>query len=649
MDRKVAKSLAKLYALSSCRPKEYQVLSTFLGKQNWEETNLDGVDSVFQNAVSREKRAEFGVHYTSAPNIMKVIGPLFLDDLNGEFEEARGSATRLDKFLRRLQYLRLFDPACGSGNFLIFSYEELRKLEMRVLTELLDINGQLPPLGNISVDQFYGIEIDDFACELAVLGLRLAEHRMNIEFQSAFGKTLPSSINDDPHVTCANATRVDWEVICPKDSGCEIFVVGNPPYLGARRQSPEQRADVEHCYDGSPDHRDADLISCWFIKGAAYLRDSAHRLAFVTTNSVCQGDHVAILWPRVLSKGLEIYYAHTSFKWTNSAKNNAGVTCAIVGLRRTSSASKWIYGSGIRASVPNINPYLAQGSNTVIGRRDTPLSKVPGAVLGSMARDGGHLIMKTAEKEELLSAYPQARTIVRKLIGSEEFLYSEPRWCLWISNSQLALAKEIPPVAKRIAAVLAFRKASTAKTTNGYASIPHQFAQRAHRDGMSIIFPRLSSERRRYIPLGVLESDSIVSDAASAVYGAGLEVFAVLSSSMHLAWVRAVAGRLEDRIRYSSSICYNNFPFPPIKEEERKRLVHHAETVLLTRARFPDKTIADLYDPDEMPADLLGAHQALDAEVERCYQPEPFTGDERLAHLFSLYELISKAVTRSPK
>ena len=612
-----------------------------LGDKDWNGINPDIFGSMFQAVVDDEKRGELGMHYTSVPNIMKVIGPLFLDDLNEEFEKARGSKAKLEKLLQRLPRLRLFDPACGCGNFLIIAYKELRKLEMRVFTELLRADGQLPlALCSINVNQFYGIEIDDFACEVAVLGLWLAEHQMNIEFQSTFGKKLPSlPLKDGARITCDNATRVDWETVCPKDKGYEVFVMGNPPYLGARYQGSEQRADVDHCYDGSPDHRDADLISCWFIKGASYLRDTAHRLAFVTTNSVCQGDHVAILWPRVLSKGLEIYYAHTSFKWTNSAKNNAGVTCAIVGLRRASSASKWIYSDGIRVSVPNINPYLAQGSNTVIGRRDAPLSKVPGAVLGSMARDGGHLIMKTAEKEELLSAYPQARPIVRKLIGSEEFLYSEPRWCLWISDSQLALAKSIPPVAKRIAAVLAFRKASTAKTTNGYASIPHQFAQRAHRDGTSIILPRVSSERRRYIPFGVLDSDSIVSDAGSVVYGAALDVFAVLSSRMHLAWVRAVAGRLEDRIRYSSSICYNNFPFPPLDEEQRKRLVHHAETVLLTRERFPDKTIADLYDPDEMPADLLAAHQALDAEVERCYQPKPFTSDEqRLAHLFALYE-----------
>lgn len=617
-----------------------------LGDKDWNSINPDIFGSMFQAVVDDEKRGELGMHYTSVPNIMKVIGPLFLDELNEEFDKARGSKAKLEKLLQRLPRLRFLDPACGSGNFLIIAYKELRKLEMRVFTELLRSDRQLPmALCSINVNQFYGIEIDDFACEVAVLGLWLAEHQMNIQFESTFGKRLPSlPLKDGARITHENAARVDWEAACPKSKGYEIFVMGNPPYLGARMQGEDQRADVEHCYDGSPDHRDADLISCWFLKGATYLRDTSHRLAFVTTNSVCQGDHVAIIWPRVLGQGLEIFYAHTSFKWANSAKHNAGVTCAIVGLRTRTAAPKWIYSNGIKASVPNINPYLAQGSDTVVGRRDTSLSGFPGAVMGSMARDGGHLIMKTAEKDELLAAYPHARPLVRKLIGAEEFLYSEPRWCLWVSDAQLTLAKSIPPVAKRIAAVLAFRRASTAKTTNGYASIPHQFAQRAHREGKSIVLPRVSSERRQYIPFGVLDSESIVSDAASVVYGASLDLFAVLSSRMHMVWVRTVAGRLEDRIRYSSLICYNNFPFPPIDEGQRNGLTKHAETLLLVRERYPDKTIADLYDPDEMPVDLLDAHQALDAAVERCYQVKPFTDDaQRLAHLFALYEQMAAA------
>ncbi|MBL8626837.1 MAG: N-6 DNA methylase [Myxococcales bacterium] len=617
-----------------------------LGDKDWNSINPDIFGSMFQAVVDDGKRSELGMHYTSVPNIMKVIGPLFLDELHAEFNRARGSKAKLERLLQRLPRLRFFDPACGSGNFLIIAYKELRKLEMLVFTELLRSAAQLPmALCNINVNQFYGIEIDDFACEVALLGLWLAEHQMNIQFESTFGKRLPSlPLKDGARIRCANATQVEWADVCPKTEGYEIYVLGNPPYLGARMQGKEQRADVERCYGGAPDHRDADLISCWFLKGAGYLRGTAYRLAFVTTNSVCQGDHVAILWPRIFEHGLEIFYAHTSFKWANSAKRNAGVTCVIVGLRAKVAAPKWIFENGVKSIVSNINAYLAQGSDTVIGRRAESLSGFPTAVMGSMARDGGHLILSTEEKDELLATFPHARELVRKFIGAEEFLYSAPRWCLWISDAQLALANSIPPVAKRIAAVRAFRKASSAKTTNGYASIAHQFAQRAHRDGAAIVLPRTSSERRQYIPFGLLDSDSIVSDAASVVYGASLDVFAVLSSRMHMVWVRTVAGRLEDRIRYSSLICYNNFPCPELDDSQRKSLVAHAEALLLARERYPDRTIADLYDPDAMPAELLSAHGALDRAVEGCYQAKPFISDaQRLAHLFALYEAMAAA------
>ena len=642
-----------------------------LGNKSWNEINPDIFGSMFQGVVDEEKRGELGMHYTSVPNIMKVIKPLFLDDLYEELTKANGNEEKLKLLLSRIYRLRIFDPACGSGNFLIIAYKELRRLEMAIFRALDQIGNKsltkasqqsfkisgispefeqssLPLLQStlhmpgIHVSQFYGIEIDDFAHEVAILALWLAEHQMNIEFKSSFGHA-PASLplKEGAKIVCGDATFLEWENVCPMESDYENYIIGNPPYLGARNQDDKSKEAVYRCYNGSPDHKDADLISCWFIKGAAYIRrGKVVRLAFVTTNSVCQGDHVAILWPQVLGKDLEIYFAHTSFKWSNSAKNNAGVTCVIVGLRVKLNSPKWIFSGEVKLLASNINPYLTKGSNTVIGRRDEPLCKqFPSCVMGSMARDGGNLILNKIERDQLLADYPQIKPLVRYLIGSQEFVRSEQRWCLWIEDRYLDLAKNVPPIAQRIAKVYNFRVNSTAKTTNNYATIPHQFAQRAHKVGSSIIIPRVTSERRHYIPFGYLNSEVVVSDSASVIYNAEPWIFSVISSKMHMVWVRTIAGRLEERIRYSSSICYNNFPFPEISPTICKDLDRHTENVLSARAQYPEKTIAWMYDPDTMPSALLAAHQALDRAVEKCYRDRPFTTDEeRLEHLFSLYE-----------
>ena len=649
-----------------------------LGNQTWAEINPDIFGSMFQGVIDEDKRGSLGMHYTSVPNIMKVIEPLFLNDLRDQFQKAKGSVNRLNKLLHRIYHVRIFDPACGSGNFLIIAYKELRKLEMDIFHELDRVENrqsavspfadsqsnfeeagfrgrsEQPPLAiaqstlrlpGIHVSQFFGIEIDDFASEVAVLAMWLAEHQMNVAFQASFGHA-PASLplRDGAKIVHGNSLREDWQKVCPTDDDHEVFVLGNPPYLGARNQKPDQKELVRQCFNNAPEHKDADLISCWFIKGAKYIAAKPAALAFVTTNSVCQGDHVSILWPHILKTGVEIHFAYSSFKWTNSDKNNAGVTCAIIGLRQASNAPKWIYHSGLRSLAGNINPYLTKGSNTIIGRRTTPLSARPECVMGSMGRDGGNLILDREEREELLSLYPESKPLIRNLVGAQEFVKGERRWCLWIQDSALPLANSIPPVANRIKEVYKFRKASTANTTNGYATIPHQFAQRAHKDGQSIIVPSTTSERRTYIPIGYLNSDSVIPNSAQAIYGANLWLFGLVSSRMHMAWIRAVAGKLEDRIRYSSTICYNTFPFPALSEAQKKALESHAETILSHREEHPEKTIAQLYDPDKMPANLLEAHRALDLAVEKCYRKTPFPADaddERLEFLFKLYEKMS--------
>lgn len=617
-----------------------------LGTKSWKEINPDIFGSMFQGVVDDEKRAELGMHYTSVPNIMKVIRPLFLDELYDEFEKAKGSEAKLNKLLSRIYRLRIFDPACGSGNFLIIAYKELRRLEMAVFQELQRLAVQMPlSLSGIQVSQFYGIELDDFAHEVAILALWLAEHQMNIEFEAVFDKA-PASLplKDGAKIVCGDATRESWEKVCPKEEGCEVFLLGNPPYYGARNQSKDQKSAVEACFAGAPEHKDADFICCWFIKGGSYISTGSASLAFVTTNSVCQGDHIAILWPRLLAYGLEIGFAYAPFKWSNSAKGKAGVTCVIVGLRRVSAREKWIFSGGIKTLVQNINPYLANASNVIIGRRPEPLSERPEAVMGSMARDGGFLILSREERQKLVADYPNAAPLIRPLLGTQEFIDGDRRWCLWISHDNLALAHSIPPIAERIGKVLEFRTSSKAKTTNGYANISHQFAQRAHIEGPSLMVPSTTSERRIYIPIGFFTDSPIIPNSAQAVYDAEPWLFGVISSKLHMVWARAVGGGLETRIRYSSLIVYNNFPLPNLTPAQKARLNQRAEAVLAKREEYPTKAIADLYDPDTMPEALLAAHRALDEEVEQCYRTKPFTTDEqRLEYLFGLYEQMTAA------
>ncbi len=646
-----------------------------LGTKSWQEINPDIFGSMFQGVVDDEKRAELGMHYTSVPNIMKVIKALFLDEFYEELEKAKGSETKLKKLLSRLYRLRIFDPACGSGNFLIIAYKELRRLEMAVFKELEKVeNRSLLPepqagfegaefrptieqpaltlsqaslrLPGIHVSQFYGIELDDFAHEVAILALWLAEHQMNLEFKAAFGNA-PASLplKDGANIIRGDATHLAWNSVCPPAEDHEVFIIGNPPYSGARKQTAEQKECVRRCYGDAPEHKDADLISCWFLKGAAMLRDQSIRVAFVTTNSICQGDHVAILWPRISTAGAEIAFAYPSFKWTNNAKGAAAVTCAIIGLRRRSSGSKWIYSAGLKVQVKNINAYLANAADIIIEKRRTPISERPEAVMGSMARDGGHLILEREERDQLLRAHPDARPLIRYLSGADEFVKCKPRWCLWISNDQLPLALSIPPIAARIRLVEKFRNDSTAHTTNGYAAIPHQFAQRAHQDGHSFIIPSVSPEKRKYLPIGLLDSNTIITNLALTIYNADLWILGLISSWMHMVWVRAVAGRLGgEGVRYSTTICYNNFPFPQVTTAQKDELARLAEAVLASREHFPGKNIAYLYDPDTMPEEVLAAHRALDEAVERCYRPKPFNSDEdRLEYLFALYEQITAA------
>jgi len=629
--------------------KEARKIIIDCGDLDWSEINPDIFGSMIQAVVNPAYRSGLGMHYTSVPNIMKVIEPLFLNELNEEFEKHFNDVKRLNKLINRIAKIKVFDPACGSGNFLIIAYKQLRRLEINILARIYEVNHQLN-LGfpdvytKIKLSQFYGIELDDFAHEMAILSLWLAEHQMNKEFVSElqdYGKAediLP--LKEAGNITQGNATRLNWEDTCPNNENDEIYILGNPPYLGARNQDNIQKEDMELVFQGNSDFKDSDYISCWFIKAALFIKNSNSKYAFVSTNSITQGEQVSYLWPKVFDKGLEIDFAYKSFKWVNNAKGNAGVTVVIIGVRNISLNSKYLISDKHSSQVSNINPYLTSAPTVFVRRSSKPISSdFPKMVMGNMARDGGNLILSTEEKENLLKNHYNVSSLIRPLLGSVEFIQGKKRWCLWIKDSQRELAESIPEIKKRIENVYNFRIASKAKTTNGYAVIPHKFAQRSPEDSDSIIIPRVSSERREYLPIGFLDSTNIISDSAQAIYNAQPWVFGMISSRLHMVWVRAIGGKLKTDYRYSSAICYNTFPFPKINQKQKEQINLHVFQILEEREKHSSKTMAQLYDPDKMPKDLKEAHHQLDLAIERCYRLKPFESDtERLEYLFKEYE-----------
>lgn len=613
---------------------------------NWSEINPDIFGSMIQAVVDPDQRGNMGMHYTSVPNIMKVIEPLFLNELKEEFEKHSDSKAKLEQLLLRLEHLKIFDPACGSGNFLIIAYKELRQLEMDIFKRLQEVSKDgLIPLSRIKLSQFYGIELDDFAHEVAILSLWLAEHQMNQRFKTIFGHCSPAlPLKSSGNVISKNAIQVDWEAFISAKAENEIYLLGNPPYLGARNQEPEQKADLALVFEDDEEYKDSDYVCCWFIKAAKFISGKAAKYAFVATNSICQGEQVAYLWPRIFSHDLEIDFAYTSFKWANFAKNNAGVTCVIIGIRNIQEKAKLLFGQDSYKAVKNINPYLIEGKNVYVRRTSDVLSGFPSMVIGCMARDGGNLILKPEERNTIVKEYPNSKPLFRKLYGTQEFIDGNPRECLWIEDEQLDLARSIPPIKTRIDACYDFRIKSKAKTTNGYAKIAHKFAQRVQIKGGSIIVPATSSERREYVPIGYLDAKVVITNSANVIYKQDPVLFGIIASKLHILWVRTVGGQLETRLRYSPEICYNTFPFPDVNEKKKLAVAEKAMQIVAIREAYPEFSIEDLYDPDSMPVDLKQAHQELDMVVEQCYQLKPFYSDtERMETLFKLYEKMMEA------
>jgi type I restriction-modification system DNA methylase subunit len=610
--------------------KSRQLLIDSGDSNDWSAINPDIFGSMFQAVISPEHRGGLGAHYTSVPNIMKVIEPLFLNELKEAFEEAIGNEKKLKELLHRISKIKLFDPACGSGNFLIIAYKELRRLEMRILKELGGF-----AFSGIHLNNFYGIELDDFAHEIAKLSLWLAEHQMNVEFLNEFGKTNPTlPLQEAGQIVCGNACRLDWEKVCPKNEGDEIYIMGNPPYLGSRRQSEGQKEDLKIIFDN--DYKSIDYISAWFYKGSLFIKGINSKCAFVSTNSICQGEQVSLLWKYILNN-IEIGFAHRDFKWTNNAKSNAAVIVIIVGLQNTTNGLKYIYENGLRTAVNSINSYLVDGPNIFIYGRQKNLSNFPAMNFGNMPADGGKLILDENEKKELLSKSSESLKYIKRLISAHEFLNGKERYCIWLEDEILDNLRVVPYINKRIEELYDIRLKSSRPQL---AQNPHLFAQITQPKNKDfILIPRHSSENRPYIPIGYFSSENKAHDSCLIIPTNELFIFSVLTSSIHMCWVRYVAGKIKTDIRYSKDIVYNNFPFPPISAQRKEELTQCTFRILEEREKHPEKTLAELYDPDKMPEGLKEAHRINDEAVERCYRSTPFNSDEeRLEYLFKLYE-----------
>lgn len=619
--------------------------------------------SLFQSIMDEKARRNLGAHYTSEANILKLIKPLFLDELHTEFERVKGNRNKLFEFHKKLRQLTFFDPACGCGNFLVISYRELRELELKVLRadhELSAHKGQLTvdvhALIGVNVDQFYGIEIEEFPAQIAQVALWLVDHQMNLRVSEEFGLYFVRiPLKSTPGIRHANALRLDWSEVLPAER-CN-YLLGNPPFLGKTYQSKEQKADLAAVMQGIHGAGDLDFVCGWYVLAAQYMKSTGTQAAFVSTNSITQGEQVAVLWGEMQRLGMHTQFAHRTFQWSNEASGKAAVHCVIVGFGPEDHAVKTIYEyediKGLPHAVPvkRINAYLVDAPDVLLNKRRTPICPVPEMTNGSKPTDGGHLLLDEAEKERLIREEPQAEKWIRPFLGAEEFINKTARWCLWLVGCPPKELRLMPEVMKRVQLVKVMRLASTKASTVMLSSTPSLFGEIRSTKGSYLLVPRVSSEKRTYIPIGFIDQQVIASDAVQVVLDAGLFEFGITTSAMHNAFMRFTCGRLESRFRYSNTIVYNNYPWPgfagePLSDKHRNAIEQAAQCVLDARAQFADASLADLYDPLTMPPALLKAHQKLDTAVDAAYQPsggkKSYASDaERVAFLFELYQSIT--------
>ena len=650
--------------------------------------------SLFQSVMNPIERRNLGAHYTSEKNILKLIKPLFLDELRNEFEKVKYSKPKLQEFHKKLSTLKFLDPACGSGNFLIITYRELRLLEIDILRELYkeQLATSLDSIIWIDVDQFFGIEYDEFASRIAQVAMWLIDHQMNMKISEEFGQyfvRLP--LIKSAKIVNANALKTDWNTLIDGDyydiSADRVnlsivaeptvhygsvnvkaksvniidensfrnkekkerikfnYIFGNPPFVGSKLLNRDQRSEMAIIFDGVKNGKILDYVSAWYLKASQYIEGTKIKVGFVSTNSITQGEQVSVLWGELLNKyNIKIHFAHTTFKWSNEAKGKAAVYCVIVGFANFNITQKKLFTySNIKGEpdmlfAKNINPYLANAKDIVITRRSKPINNVPKMAFGNMPLDGGHFLFTNQAKEDFIIVEPESEKFFMPLISAREFLNNKKRWCLWLVDIDPHDLGKMPKVLERVKAVKEFRLASVAQSTQKHAATPALFRDRNQPETF-IVVPRVSSENRKYIPMGFFDKNSIVSDTMLSIPNGTLYNFGVLTSEMHMAWVKYTCGRLKSDFRYSKDLVYNNYPWAKNPSEKNKKIVEEkAQKVLDVRKEFPNSSLADLYNPLTMPPKLVKAHQELDKAVDLCYRPQAFTTENsRIEFLFNLY------------
>jgi hypothetical protein len=642
-----------------------------IGNLDWTKINPDIFGSMIQAVAEDEERGELGMHYTSVPNILKVLNPLFLDDLRARLEEAGDNSRTLLNLRKRMAKIRVFDPACGSGNFLVIAYKEMRAIEV----EINKRRGEPELRSEIPLTNFRGIELRDFPAEIARLALVIAEYQCDVLYRGqklALAEFLP--LRNENWIVCGNALRLDWLGIFPatgigvkmqaddlfstpldqaqidfENEGGETYICGNPPYLGFTWQSAEQKAEIRALLKGRNSRSGfLDYVAGWFIKAAEYQKRTDSVAAFVATNSICQGQSVSILWPTLFQDGCDILFAYTSFKWSNLASNKAGVTVAIVGIGRSLGGARRLYEHDDNENVivregPSITPYLTLGPRVIVEKRDSPVGDLSVMEFGNKPTDGGHLLIQPADLPSLNLDAVQQEKFIRCIYGSQDFINGGGRFCIWIENCNLQEAQSIQSIRERIEAVRKVRLASPDKGANALARRAHQL--KLMRIGLqsTIVVPSVSSERRPYLPVGLVDNRTALTNLAFGIYDGSLWCLSLIASRLHLVWIATVCGKMKTDFRYSNTLGWNTFPVPTLTEKNKDDLTRCAENILLAREHHFPATIADLYEPGAMPEDLRQAHQRNDEVLERIYIGRRFKNDtERLEKLFELYTEMTK-------
>jgi len=668
-----------LFSGSTEVPRFTRMARTYLmhaGGLNWKQINPDIFGSMIQAVADDDERGALGMHYTSVPNILKVLNPLFLDDLRAQLAEAGDNERKLLNLRKRMARIRVFDPACGSGNFLVIAYKQMREIEATVNRR----RGELHLGSEIPLTNFRGIELRNFPAEVARLALIIAEFQCDVLYRGqkdALAEFLP--LDSQNWIICGNALRLDWLSVCPptgtgvklladdlfntpldqteidfENEGGEIYLCANPPYQGSVNQTAEQKEDMARIFSSLlKSYKDLDYVAAFILKAAQFNRLTGSSSAFVTTNSVTQGEQVGMLWPLVFQQENFIHFAHTSFLWSNLASNKAAVTCVILGLSTAPRVDKKLFGEEVVRIVPNISPYLVATETVIVTKRSSALSDIGRMQSGNKPTDGGNLVLTTEEKEAIVARTPAATQFIRRYVGSQELINGGSRWCIWVTDSKVEQARQIDEFRTRFDRVQRLRAIGGAQA-NDNAATPHRFVFAPHSNHNAIAVPNVSSERRQFLPCEITNDQTVVSNLASVVYNAPIWNLALIASRLHLVWIATVCGKMKTDFRYSNTLGWNTFPVPLLTEQNKDDLIACAEAILLAREPHFPATIAELYDPDNMPDNLRRAHERNDEVLERIYIGRRFKNDtERLEKLFNLYTRMTadaaKAVTKVKK